>query len=190
MEITYPLLSHLALVRRARKGNKEEEMSKEGQELVWVDKEFAERLKKLETDKATREQQLKVFDEYITRVNDSIRRDFKSNLESIEEDAAIFTGLMLKTRQAFEKAKQEQLIGTEEIWEKFEKELPSMREKTQKVIDTLRPLKTQLAEINDMMGKIRTIDIERFIEVLSRLSTMHGQQREMFDFLMKNFGKE
>lgn len=165
-------------------------MSKDGQELIWVDKEFAERVKKLETDKATREQQLKVFDEYIAKVNDSIRRDFKSNLESIEEDAAIFMGLMLKTRQTFEKAKQEQLVGTEEIWENIEKEIPSMRVRTQKLIDTLKPLKDELNEINGLLGKISTYNIDKLGQSVALLGNLHGKNKDMVEFLMLNFKEQ
>lgn len=159
----------------------------EGQELIWVDKEFAAKVKMLETEKATREQQLKVFDEYIEKVNGTIRRDFQSNIEAIEEDAAIFTGLMLKTRQAFEKAKNEQLVGTEEIWENIEKEIPSMREKTQKLIDTLKPLKDELNEINGLLGKISTYNIDKLGQSVALLGNLHSKNREMIEFLMLNF---
>jgi len=35
-----------------------------------------------------------------------VKRDFAASLEGLEEDAAIFTGLMLKVKQAFEKGKR------------------------------------------------------------------------------------
>jgi hypothetical protein len=165
-------------------------MSRDREELVWVDKEYAEKLKKLITEKATREQHVQVFDEYIAKVNGTIRRDFEANLESIEEDAAIFVGLMLKTRQAFEKAKSEQLLATEEIWEKFEKEIPSIRTKTQTIIDTLKPLEAELKTLNDLLGKISTYNIDKLITSISNLSNACGTNKQMIEFLVTNFGKE
>ena len=162
----------------------------EGEELIWVEKEVAEKIKRLTTDKATNEQRLKVFDEYIAKVNGTIRRDFEANLECIEEDAAIFTGLMLKTRQTFEKAKHEHLIASEELWEKFEKEIPSIRIKTQSIIDTMKPLEAELKVLNDLLGKISTYNMNALIETVARLSGACGKNKEMIEFLVKNFGNK
>ena len=162
----------------------------DNQELIWVDKDFAERWKELTKARATREQQLVVFDEYVKGVTDYVRKDFKANLEGLGEDAAMFTGLMLKVKQAFEKAKNEQLNATYELWEKFEAEIPSTKEKVDKILQALDPLEKKLTSINALIGKISTYNIDKLNESLSMMASLYGANREMVEFLVVNFGKE
>ena len=158
-----------------------------GEEHIWVDKEFAEIWKKLQSEEATRDQQEAVFNEYIAKMNKSIRRDFECNLEGIEEDAAVFTGLMLKVKQAFEKAKNEHLTSSYALWEKFEDEIPSTRKKVESIVETLKPLESQLNAINDLIGKINTWNINELIKSINDLAGAYGAQKEMVEFLVKNF---
>lgn len=162
----------------------------ENQELVWVDKDFAAKINALTTKKATRDQQEKVFDEYMKGVTESIQRDFRASLEGLDEDATIFTGLMLKVKQAFEKAKNEHLVASEELWEKFEAEIPSTRDKVQKLVDILDPLTKKLTEINSLIGKINTWDINKLNESIALLASSYGKNKEMVEFLVTHFGKD
>ena len=160
---------------------------KEKTELIWVSKEFAEKFKKMTDENATIEQQNKALDDYLESICVQVKKDFKENLESLDEDAAIFTGLMLKVKQAFGKAKDEHLAASYELWEKFENEIPSVNKKIGVILDTLKPLKDELKEINDLIGKIKTYDIDEFTSSLDLLSSAYGKQKEMVEFLVKNF---
>lgn len=162
-------------------------MSRKDEELVWVDKEFAEKLKKLETAKATREQQERVFDEYISAVTASVRSDFKANLENLEEDAAIFIGLCLKTRQAFEKAKNEHLEASYALWEKFDTEIPSVKKKTEAVVAELKPILDMVKAIDAGIKNIDIMRFERLLECLRAMASLYGQERPMLEFLVNNF---
>jgi len=155
----------------------------DNKELIWVDKDFAKNLWKVL-------EQEKVFDEYLTTVTEKIRKDFQYSLESMEEDAAIFTGLMLKTKQSFEKAKNEHLDASYQLWEKFEEEIPSTKLKTEALLETLTPLEEKLKEINSLMGKIECYNLDKFVESLSILSMAYGKNKEMIEFLVKHFGKD
>ncbi len=158
-------------------------------ELIWVDKEFAEKWKALKTAQSTREQQEAVFNEYMNKVSEKVREDFKTSLDSLEEDAAMFTGLMLKVKKAFEKAKDEHLTASYDLWEKFENEIPPTKEKIDKIVNLLTPLEKQLNTINELLRKINTNDLNRFIESLALLSNTYGKNKEMVEFLVKHFGK-
>jgi hypothetical protein len=162
------------------------------EEIIWVDKEFAEKWKKLCDEEVTRDQQEKVFNEYMESVSEAVRRDFKANLEAIEEDAAIFSGLMLKTRQVFEKVKNEQLSAAYNIWEGFENDIIATNKKVDSVLATLKPLTEKLQEVESLYKRINTFSMERFIGVISSLSSTYGEprSREMVEFLVKHFGKE
>lgn len=155
-------------------------------DLVWVKKEQAIRFNAIQSD----EERYKVFEEYIKDISEESKKDFAANLESLEEDVAIYTGLMLKVKQSFSKAKDEQLAASYELWEKFDKELPSVRDKTQKIIDTLRPLKAELQEIEKLIGNINLWNIDKLSESISNLSSLYGANKEMVEFLVKNFKKE
>ena len=50
-------------------------------------------------------------------------------VEAMEEDAAIFSGLMLKVKQSFGKAKDEALSASYDLWEKYDQERPSVEKK-------------------------------------------------------------
>lgn len=162
----------------------------DNKELIWVEKEFAERYKVLESEKDKNEQRVNALDEYITKISYASRADFKANLESLEEDVAIYTGLMLKVKQAFGKAKDEALEASYALWEKFEEEKPSVSKKITEFCDMLDPLEKKLNSINEALGKIRTYDIDRLVETMAKLTSLCGTNREMFDFLINNFGKE
>lgn len=161
----------------------------DNKELVWVDKEFAEKYKKLETEKDCRERQIAVFEEYMKTVQEKARSEFRANLENLDEDAAIFSGLMLKVKQSFEKAKNEHLDASYALWEKFDKEIPNVRAKIQKITETVNPLKNELEETNELLQKINTYDLDRIIAAIEKLNSLYGTSKEMIEFLVKNFNK-
>ena len=154
---------------------------------AWVPKELAIKYNELRTEKNKRDEQVKMFEDYMQTVKDVSRKEFKNNFESLEEDVAIYTGLMLKVKQAFEKAKNEQLNASYELWEKIDGEIPSIRKKTEKIISEINPLIEKLKEIESLMGKINTYDLDKFISSISTLANLYGTQKEMIEFLINNF---
>jgi hypothetical protein len=153
------------------------------EELIWVSAEVAERFKSMESI----EERSKAFDEYLEKVKEESKNEFKANLESLEEDVAIYTGLMLKVKQAFSKAKDEQLEASYAIWEKLDAEKPSIKKKTDSIVDMLKPITSELKEINVLIQGINTWNIKDLIESLRILSTLSGTNKEMLEFLVKNF---
>jgi hypothetical protein len=105
----------------------------------------------------------------------------------LEEEAAMFTGLMIKVKQTFEKTKNEQMDASYALWEKFEAEIPSTNKKVASIIAVLVPLEKQLRTINDLLSKINTFDIDRFSNSLAGLAAHTGRSKEMLDFVVKNF---
>jgi hypothetical protein len=108
----------------------------------------------------------------------------------MEEDVAIYTGLMLKVKQAFGKAKDEALEASYALWEKFDEEKPSVNKKVAEFVSMLDPLEKKLSSINEALGKIRTFNIDRLVESMQKLTGLYGESREMFDFVVNHFGKE
>ena len=162
-------------------------MSRDKTELIWVDKEFAEEYKKLDDDATKREEQITMLNEYMEGIRKESRDDFKASLQGLDEDVAIYKGLMINIKQAFEATKNEQLQASYDLWEKFEKDMPDIEEKTDKIIKTLDPLVAKLTQINDLIGKIQTWDINKLIETIEKISTLYGNNKQMVEFLVNNF---
>lgn len=164
-------------------------MSRDNKELVWVEKEFAVKYQELESDKSKNEERIKCFEEYMDKIKADSVKEFKANWESLEEDVAIYTGLMLKVKQAFEKAKSEQLEASYAVWEKFDSEIPSIKAKTQKIVDELKPLQQELKNTCDLLAKIDTYNMERLIETVWKFSNLYGESKNMVEFLVNNYTK-
>lgn len=159
----------------------------DGKELIWVDKEFAERHKLLDDDKTKREQQIAMFNEYLEGLQKASRDDFKANLQCLDEDVAIYKGLMISVKQAFETAKDEQLRDSYALWEKFEKDMPKVEENINKILKTLEPLAVKLTQINDLLGKIQVWDFEKLIKTVENFSNLYGDSKDMIEFLVNHF---
>lgn len=155
------------------------------QESIWVSKEFAEKYEAMKSP----EKKIEMFDGYIKGLMKESKEEFKSNLKVLDEDVAIYTGLMLRVKRAFEKAKNEQLSASYELWEKFEKELPSISKKIKTITDKLNPLIEKLENVEKLLGKINSYRMEDVIKTVERMTSLYGKEREMIDFLVKNFGE-
>jgi archaellum component FlaC len=161
--------------------------SREGKtELVWVSKEQAERYNKLESD----DERYKAFEEYMKTVSLETQKQFKADLEGIEEDVAVYSGLLLKVKQSYKNVQAEHYAATYKLWEDFDKELPSTSAKIEKIISTLDPLAKKLNELNNLIKTIKTWDVEKLIETIEKLSGMYGTNQKMVEFLVNNFKRE
>jgi DNA anti-recombination protein RmuC len=157
------------------------------EELIWVDQEFAKKYNDLRSELNTREQQIQVLDEYIEKLSVDSRNEFKSNLESLEEDAAIYSGLMLKVKQSFEKAKNESLAASYKMWEDYAEELDGLKKKVTDTIKAINPLKQEINNLNDTMKNINTYSLERVIECINKISNLDENGKAMVSFLLNNF---
>ncbi len=160
------------------------------EELIWVDKEFADRYKSITEGIEQKKIQDRALEDYIKTVSDQSKEDFKANLESLEEDVAVYTGLMLKVKQAFEKAKNESLLASYTLWENYDEEKSKIKVKINNIIDVLLPLEKKLESINELIRKIDTWDIDKLVKSISNLDCLSNKSLEMFKFLINNFNKE
>jgi uncharacterized protein YPO0396 len=156
------------------------------QELIWVDEEFAKRYAEIKTD----ESKLRALDDYLKGVMEESKEEFKAQLTLMDEDVAIYMGLMLKAKQAFKKAKDEQLSASYALWEEFDKELPSTRKKVENILNELNPLVEKIKEVNSLLVQVRSYDMEKVIATVKEMSRLYGEQKAMIDFLVKNFKRE
>jgi chromosome segregation ATPase len=156
------------------------------EELIWVDADFAERWKALKSKKAIREEREKIFDAYCDKVTSQVRDDFKVNLESIEEDAAMFEGLMIKVKKAFEKTKNEYMEASEALWEKFDKEIPSIQKNIDRLTGLVDPLTKQLDTITQKFHTINTYHLKQVVELIQLVSGLTDKNKDILELILKH----
>jgi archaellum component FlaC len=161
-------------------------MSIDEKELIWVNKEFAEKYKSIGDE----QEQSRLFQEYMDKLSQQSKDDYNANLEAMQEDVAIYTGLMLTVKQAFGKAKDEALNSSYTLWKEYEKELPSVKKNIEQIVNLLNPLEVKLDTINDKLRKINTWDIDKVSSSIQKFSELSGKAETMLAFLVKHFNEE
>lgn len=153
-------------------------------DLVWVPKKLADEINAYKdpfSDKV-----VALMEKYI----DESKDEWKLNFESLEEDLLMYRGLMVKTKKAFEAAKNEQCEAAYELWEKIESEIPRTKDKIDNLVKLFDPLEKKLDKLDNSLAKIDTYQIERFTELVAKLNSIlscKGQTNDMMVFLMENF---
>jgi len=158
------------------------------QKLIWVDKEFAEKYKAFESEQNKIELQLAALNDYIKNLSKESKKDFKCNLESIEEEAAIYAGLMLKVRQSFGKAKDKALSASYAIWEEWDKEMPNVDAKVAAVVISLKPITEQLSEIKSLLSQINLYDFDKLLKTVQAIANLDPKSQGIIEFIVKHFG--
>ena len=151
--------------------------------LIWVPKEFGKEYEKV-TDDNTR---LKLLEEFLATTRKDIREEYESSLKAMEEDALIYEGLALKTKQRFTEVKDEAVAAAYSVWQKYDEEVSKMKKKAQEMTTTLKPLVDELKGIEELTMKVNTFGVEKLTKAVEAMNNLHGQNKEMFDFLVKNF---
>ena len=148
----------------------------ESKELAWLPESLAKKLKRL-SDKGEQE---KMILDYISQSE----RDLEYSIESLEDDVVRYKGAMLKARRAFEEAKNEQLEANYTMWESFDKELPSVETKVEKLTAKIDPLVQKTIELNELLDKLSTYRIDNFLETLQKVERLMND-RELMDIVEK-----
>ncbi len=153
----------------------------DGKDLIWVPKEIADKYKEMESDAG----KLEFIEKYI----EESRQDLKIDLDGFEDDVLQYRGLMLKAKETFRKAKDEEIQSHYDLWENFEKEKPKVSEKINSIIALLNPLKNELQEFKDLFKSIDLHNLQEIERTLNSIRNLYGENKAMVEFLMKNYIK-
>jgi hypothetical protein len=154
-------------------------MEEEEKDLVWLPKNLCKKIKELEDT-----------DKFILDYIEESKKDIQLNIEAFDEEILIYKGLMAKARQGFLEAKTEALETNYAIWDSFDKESKNIYDKSSKLKDSLGPLTQELEKINGLIDKVRTHRIDELMSTIEKFNSLYGQNKEVFEFLLNNFGKE
>jgi chromosome segregation ATPase len=152
----------------------------EEKELVWLPKSIAEKLKQLENS-----------DNFIQDYLDSSKRDIRANFETFDDEILGYRASMVKAKLEFQKAADEAIAANYKVWQDFEEKKKSLSAQVESCVAEIKPLTEEFNRLNAEIQKIKTWDIERFVEMLSKLkSHLYGEERNILEFLVKHYKKE
>jgi len=120
--------------------------------------------------------------------------DLRISIESIDEDILLYRAHMIKARDAFKIAKNEELEGLYVLWEGFDKERCKLGNMVKQAKDTLDPLRKEIKQmafdIQDLNSAISNLDVGRmynFFETLERCKEFIDKEKTMTKFLFDNY---
>ena len=152
-------------------------------ELVWMPKHLAEKIKQMEKDGA--------LDSFVLEHIETCKKEIQTDIEAMEDDVLRFRGLLAQVRKDFGEATEEHLSKAYEVWESFDKDLPSIRKHVDAAVKELLPLKKELSEITEAINGINTWKAQRLAEDVQNLSALlNGSNKDMIKFLIDNYKEE
>jgi len=157
-------------------------------DLVWLPVSLVKKIKEVQDNRGIENEIMSYIEE--------TKLDLKQQIESIDEDVLLYRSHMIKTRDAFKKAKNEELESGYQLWEDFEKELPKTKQFIKEAIDTIEPLKTEVnnlrTELDNINKIISYINLDRmlwFLTVLKDCNTLINEDKELLSFIINNYKK-
>lgn len=132
---------------------------------------------------------LKCPDNFVLDYIEESKKDIKSNFDFLGEEILIYRGEMAKARADFTKVKEDALAANYALWESFEAEKKSIWEKSKELQNALKPLTEELAKINKAIDSLNTYRMDELIKTIQTFSGLWGENKEMLEFLMKNYKK-
>jgi len=157
-------------------------------DLVWLPVSLVKKIKDVQDSKG-------IENEIMSYIAET-RLDLKQQIESIDDDVLLYRAHMIKIRDAFKKAKNEELEACYQLWQDFDKELPKTRQFIKEAIDTIEPLKNEVnnlrTELDNLNKTISAINIDRmlgFLTVLKDCNTLINEDKKLLSFIINNYKK-
>lgn len=151
----------------------------EEKEIVWLPKSIAKKVKEMTDDR--------LLNEAIDMYFEESKKKIRGNLEALEEDVIQYKASMMKAKQAFREAKEEQIKASYAMWEKMDDEMPRLEEKVKQAIRRIEPFIETLEKANNLIRFINTYQFERFFEQVSEIDRIYKENPGIFEFMMKHY---
>ena len=148
-------------------------------EYIYVPKKLVEMVKSVTEPEE--------YERTIIKYMEEVKGDLRLNIESLDEDVTLFKAFMIEAKKRFKEAKEAQLKESYELWGSYEQELGVIRNRVDSFKNELMPLIEDLKEINSLFSQIKTYDISKLCDVIERYSSLSKDNKEMMDFLIKEF---
>ncbi len=139
-------------------------------ELIWVSTEQASEFKKATDESA----QIEVVKKIIEKAKGSMEDD----LNSLDEDAARFRGILLGYKKEYGKVLDEHLAATYKVWEGIEDKMPNTKALCQKLSGEVCEIEKEVDALLDKVERIekrlngfssyQLTEIVKAVEIISR----------------------
>ena len=150
---------------------------------LWVNKKTKEEFDGIDSDESKHQW----FLERLGGMKNRAKTEYKTCLEAMEEDVAMYSGLFIKVKKTFQDAIDAQLTKMYDMWEKYEEQKPRVEEKTKELVDIIGPLEEKIEKIDSMLTKINTFKFNQLIDVVQRVSGLYGDNEKMLKFIVEKY---
>lgn len=157
-------------------------------ELLWVEKEFAEKVKQAESVSA----QASVVDEILQYK----KRNMEYELQELEENMLVFKSVCLNFRKELDKVadledeKLQTIIDrTCDIHSKVKQQSKEIAKGLQPITETLNNLESKLNKLSDKIDGINLYKVSNLLNSLERINTLDENSKDMFKFLVQSYTK-
>lgn len=151
-------------------------------ELVWLPVELAKKYKQYEQhgDNISVSQMEKELLSYV----EEVKREIKTNFDSLDNDVLEFKVQMLKMKNAFKETKDEQINAVYDVWENADKQLSPLRKKLESLTSEISSLRFALEALNSSLKGITPYNLEILLDQLQLLKEFREQNPDLFDLLL------
>ena len=148
------------------------------QELIWVDKELAEKYKELDSDVS----KAKI-------VNSLIRQkkfDVQDDLESLEDDLIRFKGFSLSYASEFRKAYKSQSENIENIWEDSQDPINKINARTRSIKEDIISIRKDVEDVAESIENLDIYKLDRIVELIEKYNRMTDDDKQIFNIILSN----
>ena len=145
-------------------------------ELIWVTKEQADTLKKLESD----EGQKNFVDDLINRR----KLDIQNSIELLDDDLLRLKAFTLNYKTELKKAYEEQDKALEDLWIAHDERIAESKKKIQQLKPELQEVKKQIDDVYKFMNGVSTYGIDKLLEIVHKVNNMSEEDKKLMSDLI------
>lgn len=150
-------------------------------DLIWLPKQLAQKIKDVED--------VKKLEAEIISYCQEVEQSLKTDVECMDDTIIQFKANLIKAKTEFKKAKDEELDAMYKLWEDYDVELSKTRKQVETAKASLEPLKKELQEVKSLIQGFDTWGMKDLFETVKNFTDLWGRNKEVFEFLMKNYQK-
>lgn len=156
--------------------------TKEKTELVWLPESLAKKVKDLTDARQLENEILK----YVSDFKLSLRTD----MEQVDDDIIRYKASMIKAKQMFREAFEEQMAEFENMWATHADDLAAIKRKAAQIKEVITPIKAELQSLKEEMRYVNQWDIKSLLDIVERVSDLLGRDGNtgnILKFLFENY---
>lgn len=153
---------------------------------MYVTKEFKEMWEQSQDKR-------KLFDEYIIKHIDDVKRNMKQSVESLDEETLVFRASAIKYKQEFEEVARKIEDDSYGLWERVSERRSVLtenfnktKEEVRKVSDEIGKVEDKFKELDKKLECLSPYRLEKLLEVLTMIENLSETKQKIFAFLLNN----